>query len=97
MLAETGSGSSPARASSSPPTASTSRSRTSPTTLRADFAPEDLPLVFWTADRVIDRTAGVAPDYWHRFLGLLLDGLRADAASPLPRPPLTPAQLDRTA
>jgi AcrR family transcriptional regulator len=66
-------------------------------TLRSDFAPEDLPLVFWTADRVIDRTAAVAPDYWRRFLGLLLDGLRADAARPLPQPPLTRAQLDRTA
>jgi AcrR family transcriptional regulator len=66
-------------------------------TLRADFAPEDLPLVFWTADRVIDRTAAVAPDYWRRFLGLLLDGLRADAATPLPRPSLTRAQLERTA
>ena len=65
--------------------------------LRPDFTPEDLPLVFWTADRVIDRTAAVAPDYWRRFLGLLLDGLQADAASPLPRPPLTRAQLERTA
>jgi AcrR family transcriptional regulator len=66
-------------------------------TLRADFAPEDLPLVFWTADRVIDRTAAVAPDFWRRYLGLLTDGLRADAATPLPRPPLTRAQLERTA
>jgi AcrR family transcriptional regulator len=66
-------------------------------TLRADFKPEDLPLVFWTADRVIDRTAAVAPDYWRRFLGLLLDGLRADTATPLPCPPLTRAQLERTA
>jgi AcrR family transcriptional regulator len=66
-------------------------------TLRRDFKPEDLPLVFWTADRVIDRTAAVAPDYWRRFLGLLLDGLRADAATPLPRPPLTRTQLERTA
>jgi AcrR family transcriptional regulator len=65
--------------------------------LRPDFKPEDLPLVFWTADRVIDRTAAVAPDYWRRFLGLLLDGLRADAATPLPRPPLTRAQLELTA
>jgi AcrR family transcriptional regulator len=65
-------------------------------TLRADFAPEDLPLLFWTADRVIDRTAAVAPEYWRRYLGLLLDGLRADAATPLPRPPLTRAQLERT-
>jgi AcrR family transcriptional regulator len=66
-------------------------------TLRADFAPEDLPLVFWTADRVIDRTAAVATDYWRRYLALLLDGLRADAATSLLQPPLTRAQLERTA
>lgn len=64
-------------------------------TLRADFAPEDLPLVFWTASAVIVRTAAVAPDHWRRYLGLLLDGLRAPAATPLPAPPLTRAQLDR--
>jgi AcrR family transcriptional regulator len=63
--------------------------------LRPDFTPEDLPLVFWTADRVIDRTAAVEPDYWRRYLSLLLDGLRAEAATPLPQPPLTRAQLDR--
>jgi AcrR family transcriptional regulator len=66
-------------------------------TLRADFAPEDLPLVFWTADRVIEATAAVAPDYWRRYLGLLLDGLRAEAATPLPRRPLTQAQLTKAA
>ena len=63
--------------------------------LRADFAPEDLPLVFWTADRVIEATAGVSPDFWRRYLALLLDGLRAEAATPLPQPPLTRAQLAR--
>ncbi len=63
--------------------------------LRADFAPEDLPLVFWTADRVIEATAGVSPDFWRRYLALLLDGLRAEAATPLPHPPLTRAELDR--
>jgi AcrR family transcriptional regulator len=66
-------------------------------TLRPDFTAEDLPLVFWTANRVIEATATVAPDYWRRYLGLLLDGLRADAANPLPRPPLTRAQLARAA
>ena len=66
-------------------------------TLRGDFRAEDLPLVFWTADRVIEATAAVAPDYWRRYLGLLLDGLRAEAASPLARPPLTRAQLARAA
>jgi AcrR family transcriptional regulator len=66
-------------------------------TLRSDFTPEDLPLVFWTASRVIEMTATVAPDHWRRYLGLVLDGLRAPAATPLPAPPLTPAQLDRVA
>jgi len=63
--------------------------------LRADFAPEDLPLIFWTGDRVIEATAGVSPDFWRRYLALLLDGLRAEAATPLPHPPLTRAQLNR--
>jgi AcrR family transcriptional regulator len=63
--------------------------------LRPDFTPEDLPVVFWTAGRVIETTAAVAPDYWRRYLALLLDGLRAEAATPLPRPPLTRAQLAR--
>jgi AcrR family transcriptional regulator len=63
--------------------------------LRADFTAEDMPLVFWTGSRVIDATAGIAPDLWRRYLGLILDGLRAEAASPLPHPPLTPAQWNR--
>jgi AcrR family transcriptional regulator len=65
--------------------------------LRSDFTPEDLPLVFWTASRVIEMTATVAPDHWRRYLGLVLDGLRAPAATPLPVPALTRAQLDRVA
>jgi len=63
--------------------------------LRADFTPQDMPLLFWTSGSVIDATAGVAPDCWRRHLGLTLDGLRAGAATPLPVPALTPAQLER--
>jgi AcrR family transcriptional regulator len=63
--------------------------------LRADFTAEDMPLVFWAGGRVIEATAAVAPDFWRRHLGLLLDGLRAEAATPLPHPPLTRAQLKR--
>jgi AcrR family transcriptional regulator len=63
--------------------------------LRADFAPEDMPLVFWTSGRVIEATGAVAPELWRRHLGILLDGLRAEAATPLPHPPLTRAQLNR--
>ena len=65
--------------------------------LRPDFTAEDLPLVFWTAHRVIETTASIAPDLWRRYLGLLLDGLRTEAATPLPAPPLTRAQLTRAA
>ena len=63
--------------------------------LRADFTAEDMPLVFWTGGRVIEVTATVAPDFWRRYLGLLLDGLRADAATALSHPPLTRTQLNR--
>jgi hypothetical protein len=35
-----------------------------------------------------------APDAWRRFVGLMLDGLRADRAHPLPPPP-APAQTYR--
>ncbi len=65
--------------------------------LRADFTAEDLPLVFWSAGRVIETTAAVAPEHWRRYLGLLLDGLRASAATELPAPPLTRAQLAKAA
>jgi AcrR family transcriptional regulator len=64
--------------------------------LRADFVPADLPLVFWSAGRVVEKTSNVARDSWRRYLGFLLDGLRASAATPLPAPPLTRAQIERT-
>ena len=53
-------------------------------------------MIFWTAGRVIETTAAIAPDYWRRYLALILDGLDASAATPLPVPPLTRAQLART-
>jgi AcrR family transcriptional regulator len=63
--------------------------------LRADFTVEDIPLVLWSGSRVIEATSAIAPELWRRNLGLMLDGLRATAATPLPQPPLTAAQLDR--
>ncbi len=63
--------------------------------LRPDFTPEDMPLVFMTGGRVLEAARGVAPDLWRRYLGLLLDGLRAEGATPLPRGPLTRAQVNR--
>jgi AcrR family transcriptional regulator len=66
-------------------------------TLRSDFAPQDVSLLFWSMDRAIDLAGGVAPEIWRRQLGLILDGLRREAAHPLPEPPLTYEQLDRVA
>ena len=63
--------------------------------LRADFSPQDLPVLFWSSDRVIELAGDVAPDLWRRQLGFVLDGLRAEAAHPLPAPALRQAQLDR--
>jgi AcrR family transcriptional regulator len=62
-------------------------------TLRPDFATEDVALVLWSGERVIERSRDVAPELWQRYLGLLLDGLRATPASELPVPPLTRDQL----
>ncbi|HEX6490818.1 MAG TPA: TetR/AcrR family transcriptional regulator [Gaiellaceae bacterium] len=63
--------------------------------LRADFTPEDMPLLFWSGGRVLEATTAAAPELWRRHLGFMLDGLRAEAARPLPHPALTPAQLRR--
>jgi AcrR family transcriptional regulator len=63
--------------------------------LRADFTPQDLPVLFWSADRVIELAGDIAPDLWRRHLGFLFDGLRAEAAHPLVAPPLREAELAR--
>jgi AcrR family transcriptional regulator len=64
--------------------------------LRADLTEEDLAFVTWANSRVLRavRAAG-ASDAWRRHLGFLLDGFRADRASPLPEPPLSPRQVYR--
>jgi len=53
--------------------------------LRADFTLDDLSSVFWSVARVIEMTQETSANSWRRFLGYLLDGLRASAATPLPR------------
>jgi AcrR family transcriptional regulator len=65
--------------------------------LRSDVTAEDVPAVFWAVGRVIEATENVAPDHWRRHLGIVLDGLRARSATSLHGPPLTQAQLARTA
>jgi AcrR family transcriptional regulator len=61
--------------------------------VRADVAPSDIPVIIWGIAGSMDATRDVAPDAWRRHLALVLDGLRAGAAHPLPGPPLTPSQL----
>ena len=63
--------------------------------LRSDFTPQDIALVFWATDRVIELAADTAPEAWRRHLGFVLDGLRAASATPLAAPPLTETQLRR--
>jgi AcrR family transcriptional regulator len=64
-------------------------------TLRSDFSPQDIPLVLWGSDRVIELAGAVAPEIWRRQLGFVFDGLRSSAATPLAQRPLTEAQLQR--
>jgi AcrR family transcriptional regulator len=61
--------------------------------LRADVEPADIVIIFWSVAGTMDATRDVAPDAWRRYLALLLDGLRPEAAHPLPVPPLTASQL----
>ncbi|MFI6501800.1 TetR/AcrR family transcriptional regulator [Nonomuraea typhae] len=63
--------------------------------LRPDFVLADMAFVTWAITRTIEATAEVSPDAWRRHLALILDGLRAPAAHPLPRPPLSEEDLAR--
>src|SRR5581483_8371895 len=50
--------------------------------LRADFTPQDVLLILMANAGVVARTGEQAKAASRRVVGLLLDGLRADAASP---------------
>jgi AcrR family transcriptional regulator len=57
--------------------------------VRADLVPEDMQMIL----RMVGATTRPAPDgssmdpHWPRYLGLLLDALRPEAATPLPAEP----------
>lgn len=65
--------------------------------LRDDVAASDLALIQFMLGALIDYTHEVDPEAWRRLLGIVVDGLRArrHAPTPLPRPPLDDADLDR--
>lgn len=66
--------------------------------LRADIAPTDVPLVQIMIGAVVERSRGVAPDLWRRYVTVLLDGLRVRRAAPTPlgAPALTDEEFVRT-
>ncbi|SNT45911.1 DNA-binding transcriptional regulator, AcrR family [Asanoa hainanensis] len=61
-------------------------------TLRADFVPEDVPLLLIANAAIIQTLGDAVPTSAPRFLALALDALRTDHPSPLPAPP-DPAAL----
>ena len=64
--------------------------------MRADIVPEDLPLLLSGLGgslAMVDRSTGL----WERLLSLVLDGLRAEGAHPLPVGPPDRATLERLA
>lgn len=63
-------------------------------TLRSDLVPEDLILLLMANAGVVQGAGEAAPDAWRRLVGLLLDGFRSEAATPLP-PPASPRQMMR--
>ena len=62
--------------------------------LRADFEPADIVPLMWAMSQVIRESLDVAPEAWRRCLAIYLDGLRAEAAHPLPVRALTPEQVE---
>ena len=60
--------------------------------LRADFEVFDVPITEMMLARVFDITGSVEPEVWRRHLTLVIDGMRAKGATPMPVPGLTPDQ-----
>ena len=57
--------------------------------LRTDIEAIDLPLLAGSAAGTCQVAGGVAPELWRRYLGIILDGLRPAAATPLAEPART--------
>lgn len=63
--------------------------------LRDDVGVPDVSLIPIMVGAVVDSARRVDPELWRRALALLLDGLRADAATPLPGPAPGPDEFTR--
>lgn len=60
---------------------------------RPDITLADIVNLIWSNGRMIDATSVTAPFAWRRHLYLMLDAYRAEAAHPIPEPPMTQKQL----
>ena len=63
-------------------------------TVRDDVEPVDVPLLMCAAASATAPIHGALPDLWRRYVGLILDGLKPDGASPLEQAAPTVADLD---
>jgi len=64
--------------------------------LRSDFEPQDLQM-FFAALGAAQHTTPRGSKAWRRLLCLLIDGLRAETATPMSVPPLTTEQIAEAA
>jgi AcrR family transcriptional regulator len=63
--------------------------------LRDDVEVTDVPILQFLLSGAADLVGPGSRDVWRRYLGIVLDGLRAPAASELPHRALTPRQFQR--
>jgi AcrR family transcriptional regulator len=61
--------------------------------LRTDVEAIDLPLLAAAAAGTCQVAGGAKPELWRRYLGVMLDGLRPAAATPLQEPAATMAEM----
>ncbi|KPI20256.1 regulatory protein TetR [Actinobacteria bacterium OK074] len=62
-------------------------------TVRGDVTGQDIVLLLGAACQAAMPVGDVVPGLWRRYLGVIFDGLRSEAAHPLPHPAPTGAQL----
>jgi AcrR family transcriptional regulator len=66
-------------------------------TVRDDVTGADIVLLLGAACQAAAPVAAAAPELWRRYLALIIDGLRPEAAHPLPHPAPTSTQLTAAA
>src|SRR3954465_13372856 len=62
--------------------------------LREDLEPPDLPLMMCAAATAAAPLHGTLPGLWRRYVGLVLDGLKPEGATPLAQPAPTLADFE---